>query len=240
MHITSRLRYLNRILMFIHLKNIDSTNNYIEKNPFPPGTIVWADSQTAGRGRGDHKFSSPAGGIYFSCLFKEGKETEKGYLLPHDAILLTPKAAVAVCSALEEICGLKPGIKWVNDILLDGKKVCGILCEHIGDKYIVGVGINTSSSALPEELRSIAGGIGEAPRKELVKSIAKKVFDPMDDETVVSEYSKRLSTLDKKVSFLYDGKEMTGTVTGINKNCNLIINTGSAEITLSSGEIRMI
>ncbi|MBO4819380.1 MAG: biotin--[acetyl-CoA-carboxylase] ligase [Firmicutes bacterium] len=226
--------------MFIHLKSIDSTNNYIEKNHFPPGTVVWADTQTAGRGRGDHEFSSPPGGIYFSCLFKEGKETEKGYLLPHDALLLTPKAAVAVCSSLEEICSIKPGIKWVNDILLDGKKVCGILCEHIKDKYIVGIGINTSASTLPEELKATAGGIGEAPRKTLVKSIAKKLFDPMDDETIVSEYSKRLDTLGKNVSFIYDGKETTGTVTGINESCNLTIRAGSATVTLSSGEIRVI
>ncbi len=226
--------------MLIHLKSVDSTNNYIEKNALPAGTIVWADSQTAGRGRGSHSFSSPEGGIYFSCLFKEGKETSNGHLSPNDSNLLTPKAALAVCMALEEICRLEPRIKWVNDVFLEGKKVCGILCEHIGNKYIVGIGINTSAERLPEELKQSAGGIGDVPKRIIIKRISELLFSSMTDAGILSGYSRRLGTLGRMVSFLYEGEERTGTVTGINESCNLVIQTDSGIVTLSSGEIMTI
>ncbi len=226
--------------MLIHLRSVDSTNNYIEKNPLPAGSTVWADAQTAGRGRGNHSFASPEGGVYFSCLLKEGSKTGNGFLAPCDAVLLTPKAAVAVCLALEEICGIRPEIKWVNDIFLNGKKVCGILCEHIGNKYIVGIGINTSDENLPEELKETAGGIGEVPKRKLIKKITEMLLAPMDDDRIVSEYSKRLNTLGKTVLFSYDGKEMKGSVKGINEYCNLLIDTGNSTVTLSSGEVHIV
>ncbi|MBR0417528.1 MAG: biotin--[Firmicutes bacterium] len=216
----------------IHFSSLDSTNEWLKREDVPAGTIVRADMQTHGRGRGDHSFASPEGGLYFSCLLKG--------LSGEVSMLLTPKAAASVCMALEEECGLKPSIKWVNDILIDGKKVCGILCEHVGNKYIVGIGINTSTELLPEELKTTAGGIGNVSKDALIEKIADILFAPMAKDVLLAEYSRRLGTLGKKVSFLYEGTEMTGTVKGINEYCNLIIETDDAFVTLSSGEIKLI
>ena len=225
--------------MLIHLDVTDSTNEYLKREDLPHGTIVWADRQTAGKGRGDHSFESPAGGIYFSCLLKA--------LSPEDALLLTPKAAVAVCIALEELLRLEPKIKWVNDILLRDKKVCGILCEHYKDMYIAGIGINVSSAYLPEELQSIAGGICDASGEEmtyeqketLVRRISEILSAPMEKDCLIIEYEKSLNVLGKTVRFTLDGKEKTGACAGINEYCNLIIKTDQGTVTLTSGEISL-
>ncbi len=237
--------------MFIHLQNVDSTNNYLAVKDLPAGTVVWADSQTAGRGRGDHSFASPKGGIYFSCLLKE-KESENdqaGYIDAGEGQMLTPKAAVAVCKTLEELCGLKPSVKWVNDIFLSGKKVCGILCEHVGNKYIAGIGINIKGSLLPEDLQDTAGGIADKMddpdlaavlKEKIIKRIAKIILEPMSVDTLLSEYSVRLGILNKKISFTYEGEKRTGIAEGINEYCNLIVRSGRDIIALSSGEIQII
>ena len=224
--------------MLIHLKEVDSTNNYILNEDFPKGTVVWADMQTAGRGRAEHSFASPRGGIYFSCLL-EGIES---------AELLTPKAAVAVSIALEEICSLKPSIKWVNDIFLNNKKICGILCENYDDKYIAGIGINMTAKDLPEELQKTAGGISDGtdilPSEELRESIVKRIseilFAPMSKESIIEGYSKRLNVLGKRVSFVYNGETRIGVAMGINEYCNLLVYTEDETISLSSGEIQIM
>ena len=95
--------------------------------------LVVAGSQTGGRGRRGNSFASPQGGIYMSLAMRA----------PRSALeLVTSFVGVCVCKALEDICGLNPGIKWINDIYVDGKKLAGILVEHIGDHLVVGVGIN--------------------------------------------------------------------------------------------------
>ena len=119
-------------------------------------TVV-ARSQTEGRGRMDRRFFSPAGGTYFSTV-----------LCPRFGLecfgQITPVAAVAVHRALVNVCGVIAGIKWVNDLLLDGKKICGILAEsgidQNGAPYVVlGIGINTAEVDFPPELCEIAGCI---------------------------------------------------------------------------------
>lgn len=239
--------------MMIHLYSVDSTNDYLERKDLKAGTVVLADMQTKGRGRGDHKFSSPEGGIYFSCLFKDESASCEGgpkgaYLNQKDAALLTPKAAVAVCSVLEEVCGLSPKIKWVNDIYINGKKVCGILCEHKGEKYIAGIGINILSNELPDSLKTTAAGIfdgyivedPEGIRSELAERIAEFMYKEIGPKSIVSEYEKRLNVLGKDIRFTFEGEMMTGKVLGINEYCNLIVRTNEKDLTLSSGEIEII
>ena len=111
------------------------------------GTVVIANRQTAGRGRMNRNFQSPKDkGIYMSVLLYP--ETNPGQLLP-----ITPLAGVSVCSAVERVCGVRPGLKWPNDPVLNGKKLCGILTEvsmqgetgHI-DCLIIGIGINVSQT----------------------------------------------------------------------------------------------
>lgn len=125
----------------------------------PVGTVVWAHRQEGGRGRLGRSFSSPVGGIYISMLVPCPKD-------PKDiGFTLTAKAGVAVKRAIRDVCGVECGIKWVNDIVLDGLKVCGILAQMVaregGNVVVVGIGVNyaTPLSCFGEDLRGIVGSL---------------------------------------------------------------------------------
>ena len=149
---------MGRAAPVLREKCVDSTNLYLRgmAETAEDGTAVIASMQSAGRGRSGRSFLSPEGGLYLSVLLRPDVDPER---LP----TLTPVAAVAVCRAVESICGVQCGIKWPNDVLLGGKKICGILVESIlGEEkpcVIVGIGINGNTASFPEELRSIAGSI---------------------------------------------------------------------------------
>lgn len=120
------------------------------------GTAVAALSQSAGRGRSGRSFLSPEGGLYLSMLLRPE-------LTPERLPTLTPVAAVAVCRAVERVCGASGSIKWPNDVVLGGKKICGILTESVLGQgracVIVGIGVNANTRDFPEELRPIAGSV---------------------------------------------------------------------------------
>ena len=136
-------------------KSVDSTNLYLRRraSDLPGGAAVVAETQSAGRGRLGRGFLSPEGGLYLSVLLRPETEPER---FP----TLTPVAALAVCRAIESSCGLRCGIKWPNDVVLGGKKLCGILVESMlgleKPCVIVGVGINANTAAFPAELEEIA------------------------------------------------------------------------------------
>lgn len=142
---------------------IDSTNNRAKElalSGAAQGTLVIADSQTAGRGRFGRKFHSPEGsGVYLSIIFRPNFGAER-------AVMLTSMAAVAVARAIEALAAVKASIKWVNDVYIGSKKVCGILCEAGLDfesgrmQYVVaGIGVNVGKIDFPEELKNIATSI---------------------------------------------------------------------------------
>ncbi|MDY5120826.1 MAG: biotin--[acetyl-CoA-carboxylase] ligase [Treponema porcinum] len=148
---------------------IDSTNSEAKRRlgAVPPEeyrlfhkTVLVAGEQTAGRGRLGRKFYSPGGtGLYFSLVYAAGSVSDPGKI--------TAVAAVAVCRAIKSVFNVDAGIKWVNDIFVSGKKVCGILTEGIVNPLsgaveaaVIGIGINIYfSSKMPEELSLRAGGI---------------------------------------------------------------------------------
>lgn len=159
--------------------------------------------------------------------------------------LITPAAAVAVCEALEDFGVKNLGIKWVNDIFLDGKKVCGILCEHFfegGKEYLsAGIGINLTTDEFPEQLTA-AGSINlDLPKAELSDAIAEKLLkyaNNPNNSFVCSEYEKRLFFLGKNISFIQNGIPFSAVALGINNNCNLkVLLPDSSVKVLSSGEI---
>ena len=124
------------------LSETDSTNTRLKEwareGRIAAPYVLTADSQTAGRGRLGRRFVSPPGtGLYMSILIAPPKNTDAGKI--------TVLAAVAVCRTIHELTGLQPKIKWVNDLFLRGKKVCGILAEKINEGVIVGIGINVES-----------------------------------------------------------------------------------------------
>ncbi|MBQ0078495.1 MAG: biotin--[acetyl-CoA-carboxylase] ligase [Eubacterium sp.] len=141
---------------------IDSTNAYAKKlalDGAPDGTVVIARTQTAGRGRLGRSFYSPREGIYISIIIKPEFDVSK-------SVLITSAAAVAVAQAIEDVAGQDAKIKWVNDIYVNDKKVCGILTEGMTDfetgrisNLIIGIGINTSIKDFPEELLGTVGAV---------------------------------------------------------------------------------
>lgn len=143
----------------------DSTNTQaklLAKQGAPHGTVLLADSQTVGRGRMGRTFVSPAGqGIYLSVILRPN--------CPPDQLMhLTCAVAVAMCDAIEEAAGFRPGVKWINDLVMDGLKLGGILTElsldtatGLTEYAVVGIGINCSQQLtdFPPELQDIAGSL---------------------------------------------------------------------------------
>lgn len=163
------------------------------------GTLVLAGGQTAGRGRLGRSFASPAGkGVYCSVVLRPPLPTA-------NAQTATIGAAVAVCRAVQTLCGLELAIKWVNDLYYKGKKVCGILTEAGTDLesgqlewLVVGIGLNLTSRPedWPEELRSIAGSLypgGPAPvsRAALAGAIARELLGLCPAFDCLDEYRAR-------------------------------------------------
>ncbi len=172
-----------RVLCF---DSTDSTNRRLQEavlgGSAPHGLIAVANEQTAGRGRLGRSFSSPQDmGIYLSLLIRPNAFPAAEF--PASAVswtVLTSWTAVAICRAIENVCGIRPGIKWVNDLLLDGRKICGILTQmelesesgSIRD-IIIGIGVNVQESKedFPEELQDIAGSLFLATGRKTDRSV---------------------------------------------------------------------
>ena len=190
------------------LDKVDSTNNYAKTiSDLSCPHIILANEQTKGRGRlGRSFYSPPASGLYMSIVFKPDFELSK-------AMLVTTLSALAVCQAFEETVGVGPKIKWVNDIYLNGKKVCGILTEAESnfetgsiEKIVIGIGINCFPQNFPDELSDKASFI-EAPKKqfsrnELAVAVAEKIFSLMktfDKRRILREYKSRSMILGQQI-----------------------------------------
>ena len=142
-------------------------SGYSGKNRERKPILFWADEQTAGKGRNNREFFSPKNtGLYFSYLYcvKKPKEIK-------DRIFVTTAAAVFTAKALRQYAGADAKIKWVNDIYLNEKKVCGILAEALFDEaytaIIVGIGINLTTVEFPDEIKETASGIGKFSEEKL-------------------------------------------------------------------------
>lgn len=144
---------------------IDSTNSYLKReavNGATHGLCAIANEQTAGRGRSGRSFFSKADcGVYLSMLLRP-------HCLPENAMTLTAHTAVAICRAIERACGVKTGIKWTNDIVLNARKLCGILTEitlegetGLIDSVVIGIGVNVNydTADFPPDIRAVAGSV---------------------------------------------------------------------------------
>ncbi|MGL4818838.1 MAG: biotin--[acetyl-CoA-carboxylase] ligase [Bacilli bacterium] len=153
---------------------VDSTQKIASKlvsEGTPEGTLVIAEAQTAGRGRLQRKWdSAPEKGVWMSLVLRPN-------IPPQRAAQLTLVAAVSVAMALETFSGVSPEIKWPNDILIGGRKVCGILTEMVGDvdrvdALIIGIGVNVTHEPtdFPENIRTLATSVGHARGKEVTRT----------------------------------------------------------------------
>lgn len=210
-------------------------------------SLLLADGQTAGRGRMGRAFFSPPGtGLYMSVLLRPAVQAEE---LP----LVTLAAAAAVCEALEEAAGVSTRVKWVNDILVDGRKVAGILTEAVGDlesgtmeSVVVGIGVNvkTPADAFPEELRERAGSLlpAQVSRCDLAAGIANRLLtyaDSLPERRYLESYRERLAVLGKPVQYKQRERWMTGRAVDLREDGCLLVEGTGGMAALRGGEIRM-
>jgi len=226
----------------IHVHNtLDSTNHTAKQLAMAGaqhGTIVVANEQTAGRGRYTRPFASPAGGIYFSVILRPS------YAIP---TLVTAQAAVAVCQAVEQLCGLHPSIKWVNDVLLGTQKLCGILTEAITDFetgqiawVVVGIGVNFTQAPHEHAACLFPSGEPTITRNALIAAIVNHMLTPPIRSELLAAYEQRLDTLGKTVR-LRDEQDILGKAVAIDENAALLVRRANGEIIiLNSGEISIV
>lgn len=220
---------------------VTSTNTILKQQAkaLPHGTVLVADSQTEGRGRLGRSFYSPdKTGLYMSILLKKD--------FGSNPTLVTTMTAVAVMKAVEMVTGKTAQVKWVNDILLNGKKVCGILTEGAFsggtlEYMIVGIGINTSTSDFPEEIKEIAGRV-DCGKEELLSAVLdcfEAEFKNLESKAFLDFYRQRCATLNKNIKILSPGKEpVEAFAQGIDDNAALIVKLSDGTVgTVSSGEV---
>lgn len=203
--------------------------------------LLAARQQSAGRGRMGRSFFSPADtGAYFSLLCRVHTPL-------CEAVTVTSAASVAVMRAIRTLTGLQTQIKWVNDLYLNDKKICGILTETtgIGEArfLIVGIGINISTEQFPSELQGVAGSIGadhlssEALITEVCRALLPYLKDPAD-RSWLSDYRAHSCVLGRRVQWICEGRGQVGTAEEIDEAGALLIRTDTGEsVRLFSGEI---
>ncbi len=235
-----------------YFSRIDSTNQYakrIAEEGAPDGTLIIADEQTAGKGRsGRHWVTPPGEAIAFTLILRPKLATDR-------ISMVTLVMGLAVVHAVNSLYGLSAGIKWPNDAVSGGRKLCGILTEMSAEisevHYIViGVGINANLTEFPEEIRPIATSLRletghEVNRAELIAQVMKEferlytMFENAGDLSgLKDEYNSVCLNMDRPVRVLDPRGEYTGTARGINERGVLRVEMEDGSVReVSSGEV---
>lgn len=251
------LKYSDKFNFIIH-KTVASTNIIARElaiNGAESGTVVIAEEQTSGYGRNGKSFFSPYGtGIYMSIILNLKKEKKI-----FNSSFITTAAAMAVSKSIEEISNENTQIKWVNDVFINGKKVCGILTEGAFsfedgklDYAVIGIGVNVNfpKDGFPKELNNIAASINSKNnansntksdiRNILVAKILENLYDYyFNDVNFYEEYKKRSFLIGKKVSININNKEHIVKVLDIDKTFALVAKFQDGKIDkIVSGSIK--
>ena len=236
-----------------YFERVDSTNTFAKKilmegESYPD--IIIANEQEQGRGRLGREFYSPKGtGIYCSFILDP-------FIKIENSILVTVAASVAVSRAIEKVTKKDTRIKWINDIYIDDKKVCGILTEAVTDfetgiigKIILGIGINfnTPSESFPDEITDRASSVFMddtfgVTRNQLIAQLIIEIDECMNDienDEIIKYYRNKSLVLGKMLEITYFGQEkpIQGKAVDIDRNGFLIIETKNGLLTLNSGEV---
>ena len=239
----------------LHFDSLPSTNLEAAKRAAEgaaEGLCVVAGEQTAGRGRRQRQWVSPSGaGLYFSIILRPQFNQS---FWP----LLTLMAALATHDALLAACSLETDIKWPNDILVDEKKLCGILADSVetlmGRAVVVGIGINLTQNAFPPELEKIATSVeaatgGRPGLANLLKALVRELsthYDvlngPDGNVAIIRDWCRRSSYCEGKVVRVTDGAEsLVGTTRGLERDGALRVETDDGEIrALRAGDVSSV
>lgn len=227
---------------------LDSTNTEAKRlalSGAPHGALILADEQTAGRGRRGHTFFSPARtGLYMSMLLRVEARPEEAYRF-------TLAAAVAACDGIEAELGFRPQIKWVNDVMLEGRKVAGVLTEAVTDfesglteLVIIGMGVNLNppETGFPEEISEIAGALTPSPvnRNRLAARLADALLEALalPPDRLLTRYRADCLVPGRPVRFQRDGRAYGGRALAVLDDGGLLVLLeDGTELTLYSGEV---
>ncbi len=236
-----------------YVDTIGSTNDlaleWLE-NGAVDGSLVVADTQTAGRGRMGRRWVTRAGAALAFSLVLRPSTVEAARLG-----LFSPLAGLAVCLALENVYGIRAQIKWPNDVLIDGRKVCGILAEAAWNGavlrgVVIGVGVNVSNAALPppEELlfpaTSIEAALGRIPeRPALLRAVLAQLFawrGRLSGAEFLAAWDARLAFKGMAVRIDQpDRQPLTGTLIGVAPDGELRVKTNLEEVLVTAGDVRL-
>lgn len=217
----------------IFVKETDSTNARVRAlvlEGAPEFTAVAAQQQSAGKGRMGRRFASPPGGVYFSMLVKPEKA--------ETMLRIMPLAALAVHRTIKELCNLECAVKWPNDLLCDGKKLCGILTEAVtaGDEIsvIVGIGVDLNTVEFPPELEGIAASVyGLTGKKTDFTAFVYALYDhlcrALSGEWSVEDYRRVCVNVGRPVTLIRDGAEKSGVCLGVNDDFSLLVEYENGE-----------
>lgn len=236
----------------LYFDTIDSTNTKAQElaeKGYPSGTLVVADKQESGKGRRGRSWVSPSGtGIFMTFMIKPD-------INPNNASMLTLVAALAVAKAITSVTGEEAMIKWPNDIVVNSKKVCGILTEMNAqfdyiNHIVVGIGINVHNESFPEEISQMASSLMiEAGGKRFHRaqiiaetmSYFEQYYDTFlktqDLSALVREYDELLVNRNKSVRVLDPKEPFDGKAMGITPKGELIVDTWESRKLVSSGEV---
>ena len=236
----------------LYFDTIDSTNTKAQElaeKGYPSGTLVVADKQESGKGRRGRSWVSPSGtGIFMTLMIKPD-------INPNNASMLTLVAALAVAKAITSVTGEEAMIKWPNDIVVNSKKVCGILTEMNAqfdyiNHIVVGIGINVHNESFPEEISQMASsimieaGVKRFHRAQIIAetmSYFEQYYDTFlktqDLSALVREYDELLVNRNKSVRVLDPKEPFDGKAMGITPKGELIVDTWESRKLVSSGEV---
>lgn len=232
---------------------VDSTNSYLKREALagaPHGTVAVADCQSAGRGRMTRSFQSPRGlGVYLSILLRPR--------LPASQLMgVTGMTAVAVCRAVERAAGVRPGIKWTNDLVLGGKKLCGILTElavesetGLTQYLVIGAGVNVRQG--PEdfspEVAAMATSLAREGYPVSRAALAAAMIEELgaldrslggDVSPWVEEYRRDCVNLGRRVQLLWTDRQTEAEAVDIDEQFGLVVRLdGGSETTVRTGEV---
>ena len=215
---------------------VDSTNLRLKEaaraGALTPPCLLIAERQTMWRGRLGRSFLSPEGGLYMSLL------------LPQTRRPVTVLAAVAVCEAIEELTGPEPKIKWVNDLFLRGRKVCGILAEGLESAIVLGIGVNLKTPECGFPGVPVAGALEtDVPPDALAACITERMLALLaapDDAAALAAYRERMMLIGRDIRFSQDGQTKNARVLGVDDAGGLTVQMeNGARQTLRSGEVTL-
>ncbi len=230
---------------------LDSTNSHLLKlgdEGFPEGTVVVADEQTMGRGRFGRKWEAePLSNLLFSLLLRPN------FLERDEIFILTFAASVAVAEAIEDVTHIKPELKWPNDVLVNGKKICGILLESSFDAdrlshVVLGIGLNVNQESFSPEIANKATSLSLSTGKKYDRdeilflilknfSLIHETLRSRDFYRIMKEWRDRAQIFGKKIKLALAGKVIEGVCDDVTDDGAIVVQTSEGLKNFTAGEI---